>query len=145
MIAVILLQAHDGRGRGTEYPDPFMPRPVEPFAQKPGPLQSVIQLVAADKHVGQCRIRRVMHPSAELQFLFVEANEVVARGVLHGIMFLEISLQYHLAWRLPAPGATGNLREQLKCTLGSAEIRQAQRYIGSNNPHQSDPMNAVTL
>src|SRR5437763_16883250 len=100
MIAVILLQAHDGRGRGTEYPDAFMPRPVEPFAQKPGPLQSVIQLVAADKHVGQCRIWRVIHTSPGLQFLFLESDGVFARRVLARIMIPKKSFQYILSRRI---------------------------------------------
>ena len=52
-----------------------------------------------------------MHPGAELELFFVEAGEVVAGRELHRIVLLKISLQNHLARRLPASRPSGNLRE----------------------------------
>ena len=68
-----------------------------------------------------------MHPAAEAQFFVVEAGEIVAGGVLHGVVILKIGLQNHLAGRLAAPGTSRDLGEQLKGTFGGAEVGQAER------------------
>ena len=86
-----------------------------------------------------------MHPAAELQLFFVEADEVVAGGVLHGVVILEISLQHNFAGSLAAPGASGHLRQQLKRALGGAKVRQAERHVGPDHADQRHAVNVVAL
>src|SRR5579872_5409445 len=97
---------------------------VKPLSQSSRPLQGVVEIVAADEHVRKGGVRRVVHPAAELQFLFVEADEVVLRGVLNRVVILKISLQNHVARGLAASGASGNLGEQLEGALGGTEVGQ---------------------
>ena len=145
MITVISLQSHDGSGGGTEHTHAFVPGLVEPFPKCSGPLQGVVKLVAADENVRQRRIRWVVHPAAELKLLLVETDEVVAGSVLHGVVILKIRLQNDFAGRLAAPGASSDLGEQLKRSLGGAEVGKAESDIGSNYADQRDAVNVVAL
>ena len=65
-----------------------------------------------------------MHPAAELQFFFVKAQEILTRGVLHGVVILKIGLKDNFARSLASSGASGNLSEQLKRALGRTKIGQ---------------------
>ena len=118
---------------------------VEPLAQSARPLQGVVEFVAADEDVGQGGVGRVVHPAAELQFFFVEADEVVAGGVLHGVVILKISLQHDFAGRLAASGASGNLGEELEGALGGAEVGEAESDVGTDDADQRDAVNVVAL
>ena len=134
-----------GRGRRAEYAHAFVASGVEPLPQNPGPLQGVVKLVAADQDVGERGVRRVVHPTAELQFFFVEADEVVVGGILHGVVILKISLQNDFAGSLAASGASGDLSEQLESTFGGAEVGQAEGDVGSHHADQRHAVNVVTF
>ena len=86
-----------------------------------------------------------MHPAAEAEFFFVKADKVMLGCILHGVVILKISLQYHLAGRFAASGASGDLRQQLKCSLRCAKVRQAERAVRSHDSNQGDAVNVVTL
>src|SRR5579862_7194737 len=86
-----------------------------------------------------------MHPAPELQLFFVEANEVVAGGILDGVVVLKISLQDDLAGSLAASGASGDLGEELKGALGSAKIWESERDIGSDHADQRHAVNVVAF
>ena len=45
-------------------------------------------------------------------------------------------LHVHLALDVAAPGPAGHLREQLKCPLTSAKVRDVQAQVGVNDPDQ---------
>ena len=66
-----------------------------------------------------------MHPTAEARFFFIEASVVVCRSELDGVMVGKERLQHHPARRLAAARASGNLRQQLKCSFGGAKIRES--------------------
>src|ERR1700732_3025049 len=95
---------------------------IEPFAQRSRPFQGVIEIAAANQHIRQRRVRRIVHPTAKAEFLLVEADEVVACSILNRIMILKIGLQNHLAWSLSTTGAAGDLSEELKGTFGGTEV-----------------------
>src|SRR5579862_125856 len=118
---------------------------VKPLSQSSRPLQGVVQIVTAAEHVRQGGVGRVVHPAAELQFLFVEADEVVLRGVLNRVVILKISLQNHFAGGLAASGASSNLREQLEGALGGAEVGQTEGDVGADNPDQRHAVNVMTF
>ena len=84
-------------------------RLVEPLAKFAGPSQGVVQFVAADQDVRERGVWGIVHPVAELKFLFVEANEVVVGCELNGVVILEIGLEDDFAGGLASSGATGNL------------------------------------
>src|ERR1700720_519643 len=118
---------------------------VEPFAQRSGPLQCVVEIAAPNQHIGQRGVRRIVHPTAKTELLLVEADEVMARGILNRIVILKICLQNHLAWRRSATSTAGDLRQKLKGTLGSTEVGKAQCDISSNDADQGDAVDVVTL
>src|SRR6202011_5409614 len=76
------------------------------------------------------------------KFLFVEAGEVVLRSILHRVVILKISLQNYFARRVATPGASRNLGEELKRTLGGTKVRQPQSRIRA---HHSDQRYAVDV
>ena len=47
--------------------------------------------------------------------------------------------------KLPAPGAAGHLREQLKRSLGCAKIRHPETDIGGDHSHQRHVRNVVAF
>ncbi len=134
-----------GAGSWAEHAYAFMARGIEPLAQSSRPLQGVVEFVAADQHVGQRGVGRVVHPAAELQLFFVEADEVVAGGVLDGVVILEISLQHDLAGSLAASGASSDLGEQLEGALGGAKVGQAEGDVGSDHTYERDAVNVVAF
>src|SRR4029079_10930087 len=97
------------RGGRAEDANSFVARLFEPSAESAGPFERVIHSLAANQDVGERAVGRLVHPAAEAKFFFVEADKVVLGGVLHGIVILKISLQYHLAGSFAAPGASGDL------------------------------------
>src|ERR1700757_5167771 len=86
-----------------------------------------------------------MHPTTEVKFFFVEAREVVARGVLRRVMIGEIRLQDDLAWSLASTGPARDLREKLEGPLGGAEIRETESDVGPDHSDQRDAMDVVSL
>src|SRR5690349_6719359 len=86
-----------------------------------------------------------MHPTAELQFFFVEADEVVASGVLDGVVILKISLQHDFAGSLAAPGAPSHLGKELERSLGGTKIRQAECDVGADDANQCDAVDVVAF
>src|ERR1700733_10506094 len=108
-------------------------------------MQCLIKLVAANQNIGQSRIRGIMLPASQRKFLFIKSGEIVASGVLHGVMILKISLQNHFAGRLASPGASGNLGEQLEGTLGGAEVRKSERAVGADHTDQGYAMNVMAF
>ena len=81
---------------------------------------------------------RIFQLFAEFDFLFVKAGEIVAARVLDGRMKRRERLHEHLALDVAAPGAAGDLREQLEGALARAEIRLMQRKIGVNDADERD-------
>src|SRR5258708_12869524 len=112
MVTIIALEPRNRRGGGTEYTHAFMAILLKPSAQRAGPSQRFIQLVAANKHIGQRGVWRIMHPTAEAQFFLIETGEVVVCGVLHRIVVLKISLQNHFAGKAPPPAPAAHLTQQ---------------------------------
>src|ERR1700746_2816640 len=106
-----------------------MPSLLKPAAKRARPLEHVVQFVAAQNHVGQRTVRRIVHPTAETQFFFIEDNKIVLRRILHRVVLRKISLQNHFAGDISASGTSGNLRQQLKCSFSSAEIGEAKSSI----------------
>src|SRR5258708_26510190 len=104
MVTIIALEPRNWSGGGTEYTHAFMAILLEPSAARAGPLERLIQLVAANKNIGQRGVRRIMHPTAEAQFFLIETGEVVAGGVLHRIVVLKIGLQNYFAGRVASAG-----------------------------------------
>ena len=86
-----------------------------------------------------------MHPTAELKLFFVEADEVVACGVLDGVVILKVSLKNNLARSLAASRASGDLSEQLESALGGTEVWEAESDIGSDDTDKRDAVNIVAL
>src|ERR1700691_4108331 len=101
-----------------------MPRLLEPFPYCARPLERFVQLVTADKHVGDHAIGRIVHPAAETQFLFIKSREIVLGRVLQRIVVLLKSLQNICAGSLPATLSSLNLVEQLEIALGGAKFIQ---------------------
>src|SRR5580658_5327200 len=98
---------------------------LKPLTQESRPFERLVQLAAANQDIGQRGVWGVVHPAAETQFFFVESRKVMAGGVLDRIVILKISLQHNFSRRLSAPGASGDLSEQLKRALGGTKIRKA--------------------
>ena len=69
--------------------------------------------------------------AATLEFGLGEAGEVLAQGRLDGGVFGHEGLQHDSAWVVPSAGAACNLGDDLKCALGSAEIRERQGRIAA--------------
>src|SRR5207245_8093149 len=90
-------------------------------------------------------VGRVRKPSAEANFVFVEASDVVAGGVLHCVMIGEIRLQDDLAWSLASTGPARDLRQKLEGTLSGAEIRETERDVCPDHSNQRDAMDVVSL
>src|SRR2546428_792340 len=74
----------------------------------------------------------------KLDLLFVEADEIVPSRAFDRRGGRSERLHPHLAFDLPAPGATGDLSQQLECSLTRAKIRLMQREVGVNDSHQCD-------
>src|ERR1700676_5408014 len=145
MVSVVALQTHNRRRRRAQHADAFVPRLLEPLAQNSRPLQRLIQLVAAHQNISQRAVRRIVHPTAKAQFLFIEADKVVLRRILHRVVIWKIRLQHNFTRSLPATRASRDLSQQLKRTLRRAKIREPQSHIGPDYAHQRDPMNVMTL
>src|SRR5579863_6368202 len=145
VIAVVALEAHDGRCRGAEDAHTFVARRFEPLAEQAGPLEGIVKLVAADEDVGKRRVGRVVHPTAKLELLFIEADEVVAGGELDRVMILKVSLQNHFTGGLSASGTSGDLGEELEGAFCSAEVGKSKSDIGSDDADERHAMNVVTL
>ena len=64
--------------------------------------------------------------------------EVVAARVLNCRVKRRESLHENFALNIAAPGATGDLREELKRALASAEVRQVKADIRVYDAHQRD-------
>src|SRR5260370_35981985 len=109
MITIVPFQSQDGRRGWPEHAHAFVTVSFEPLSQRARPLQRFFQLVAADKHIGQSGVWRIMHPTAEAELFVVESGEIVARGLLPGVVVLKISLQNYFAGTRPATGAASNL------------------------------------
>src|SRR5207248_7263043 len=86
-----------------------------------------------------------MHPAAEAQLFFCEPEVVVRGGVLNGVVIGKIGLQDDGSQCVAAPSASSNLRDQLKRTLGSAEIGQAKHEINANDADQGHAVHVVTF
>src|SRR5580698_3015223 len=95
---------------------------LEPLAQNARPTQGFVQFVASYQHVRQRAVGRIVHPTAEAQFFFVETGEVVLRRILNRVVIGKESLQHNFAGSLSAPGASRDLSEKLKGSLGGAEV-----------------------
>ncbi len=87
----------------------------------------------------------IVHPAAKAEFFFVEAGEIVLRGVLHGVVVGKISLQHDFAWDFSAAGSAGNLGEQLKGALGGTEIREAECVVCAYHAHQGHTVDVVAF
>ena len=81
---------------------------------------------------------RIFQLLAEFDFLFVKTDEVVAARVLDRRMKRRECLHEHFALDVAAPGAAGDLREQLKGAFARAKIRLMQRKIGVNDADERD-------
>src|SRR5437667_92145 len=84
-----------------------------------------------------CRVR-IFQLLAELDFLFVKANEVVAARILNRRMKRREGLHHDFALHVATARATGDLREQLKGALARAEVRDVQREVRVNDPDERD-------
>ncbi len=82
--------------------------------------------------------RRSPHAPARLQLLFGKANEVVSGRQADRRLIRCRRLHDHTSTLRTAAGATGHLRDQLKGSLGSAEVRLVQGGIGIDDSHQRD-------
>src|SRR5260370_14588227 len=103
MVTIIALEPRNWSGGGTEYTHVFVAILLEPSAQRAGPLQRFIELVAANKHIGQRGVRRIMHPTAEAQFFLIETGEVVSGSGVRRLMGPEKGLWKPISWgRFPA-------------------------------------------
>src|SRR5581483_3885758 len=67
------------------------------------------------------------------------------RRILHSVMLGEIGLQYDFAGSFPPPGTPRNLGQELKRTLGGAEIRQAECHVRADYADKSHPMDIVAF
>src|SRR5579871_4570846 len=145
MVTIIALETQDGcRGR-PEHTDALVPGRLEPFSQLSRPLQRFFQFIATYNYICQRGVRRVVHPTAEAKLLLVKAYKIMARGVLHCVVILKIRLQDDFAGRLSASCASGYLRQQLKSSFRSPEIRQPESDIGPDNAHESNTVNVVAF
>ncbi len=66
-------------------------------------------------------------------------------GKLDRVMVRMIGLQHDFARSFTTPGSTGYLRQQLKRTLGSAEIGEAQRIVRADHAHHRHSMHVMTF
>jgi hypothetical protein len=145
VVAVVAFQAHDG-GRGrAQHAYPFVAGLFEPLSKKARPLQCVVKLFAANEDVGESGVWRVVHPTAEAEFFFVKAEEVMLRGILNGVVILKVGLEDDLAGGLAASGSSGDLSKQLKGSLGGAEVRQSESDVGANDAHERYTMDIVAF
>src|SRR5579864_3198709 len=120
-----------------------MARALKPLPDLPTPAQCVVELVTAHQNVGQEAEGRVVHPAPETNLLFVKSLVIVALGELDGVMVGMKSLQHHFARDLPAPGPSGNLRQQLKRSLRGAEVGKSQREVRTHHAYQSYAVHVV--
>src|SRR5262245_42420409 len=74
---------------------------------------------------------------AEFQFLFVKADEVMTARKLNRGMKRRECLHNDFAFDVPAPGASGDLRQQLKRSFSRPEVRLMQCEVGVNDSDQS--------
>src|SRR5207237_7223952 len=66
-------------------------------------------------------------------------------GKLDGGVLGKISLQNHFAGNAAPPSASGNLREQLKRSLGSTKIGEPQRKVRAHYSNQRHAVHVVAL
>src|SRR6266403_207228 len=133
VIAVIALQSRDGRRCRPEHANAFMPRLLEPAPEFTRPGQRLIQFLAADEHIRNRAVRRIVHPGAKLQLFFVEPGKVVPSRKLHRIVSLKISLQHNLPRRLAPP-------RPRTVSRSSRPIRACGNMPCSNSSSFSDPV-----
>src|SRR5260370_31934986 len=89
-----------------------MARVLKPSAQLAGPAERLVELVAAQQHVGERAEGRIVHPTAKADFLLVKARVVMALGELDGVILRMKCLQDNAARRLAAPSTPGDLSHQ---------------------------------
>src|SRR5437867_8910739 len=82
--------------------------------------------------------RREIAALAEFEFLLEIAGEIVMACKLDRWTKRRVSLHEDFSRRFAAPGASGDLRQQLKRSFACAEIGQMQRKIGVDDSDECD-------
>jgi len=90
-------------------------------------------VAAAQREHGNAAERRVFELLAKLDFLLVKADEIVPPRELNRGMVRGEGLDKDFAFNVTAPGAPGDLCEQLERALARAEIRLMQRHVRVND------------
>src|SRR5579872_1485902 len=105
----------------------------------------MVKAITANQHIGQRGKWWVVHPAAEAHFFFVEADKVMLGRKLDRVVVRVERLQNHLARGVAAPGASRDLRKQLKGAFGSAKVRESQRIVCADYTDHSDTVNVMPL
>src|SRR5260370_479276 len=122
-----------------------MARVLKPPAQLAGPAERLVELVAAQQHVGERAEGRIVHPTAKADFLLVKARVVMALGELDGVMIGMKCLQDNAARRLAAPCTPGDLSQQLERPFATPKIRKPQSIVRPTHATQCTAVNIVPL
>ncbi len=145
MIAVIPLEAHDGRRRRPHDAQSLALIFLEPLPQFARVLQGPLQLVAAHQEIGHRGKRRVVHPFAEAHLFVAKGVVIMLGGILDGIVIGKICLQDYFARQIAPTGSSGDLGKQLEGAFGGAEIRKSERKVGAYDADQRYSVHVVTL
>ncbi len=96
-------------------------------------------LVAATKgEQGEALEGGIEELLAELDFLVVEALEIMATGVLDGGMEGGEGLDEDFAFDIAAAGAASDLGEELKGAFAGAEVGEVQAEVGMDDADEGD-------
>src|SRR6187402_3053886 len=108
------------RGGGTEKHEAFpAARSISQISRR---LHCIVEGLAADDDVDHGDLWRIAHGPPEFDFLVVERAVILRAGHADAVVLRQQRLNDCFAWTLTAPGAPGDLRQQLKRALRRPEI-----------------------
>src|SRR5262245_49130103 len=116
-------------GRGAEYANRVRAQRVEELSHFTSKTGRTAGITVCHHHSGQSGEGRVKHRLAISGFSCVKVFEALSDGELERVVIREVALNHDLAALIAAAGPAGYLSQQLKGSLGCAEIGQRQRGV----------------
>ena len=121
--AIVAAQASQRRSGRTKNLHSLLLKGRKTFGEGARPANRFFDFGIANQDAGESRERRIVQQTPELHLFFKKTEVVLARGELNRVVLRIESLDQHFPGQVTAPGAPGDLRQQLKRTLRGAKIR----------------------
>jgi len=118
---------------------------LEPPHDFRGGLHRIRKRWPADDRIDHRDRRWIPHGTAIHELAFEKGAVVLTTGEADAVVLGIQGLDDRFAESLTAAGATGHLREQLKCPLGGAEVRDSKSDVSGDHADEGDARKVMAL